>query len=269
MKNKFLILSILFSAMFACSNVWGQCRVENTFFREGEVLTYDMYFKLGFTSTKAGELTLSVSNDKIEDKGHYKMTYQVNTSGIVNSIFALHDTLYAYTSKELVPIAYIKNASEGGDYTQERIFYSYPGNGKVDLRAKRHKNGEFKFDENLTTDQCIYDLVSVVYYARTFDFDSKKKGDVSSIGFISGKNISSADIEFKGKKKIKGNDKKHYECYELVLNFMAGGGDAKAKEMMKVYISADANRIPIQIDSNLKKVGSVKGVIKATKGLRN
>lgn len=265
--NRFLILSILLLTMHPY--VLGQCKLDNTFFKAGETLVYDMNFKLGLINARAGTLSLSVSNDKINGKDCYKMVFQTNTSGVANSIFTVQDTLISYVTKDLVPLAYVKNALEGDSFTQERLTYTYGSDGKVNIHTKRHKNGEFRFDENVQSDRCIYDLVSVIYYARTIDFSGKKKGDKVTIGFISGKKLSTADIELKGSKKVKGHDKKEYDCYELELNFIAGGGSAKSEGMMKVLLSKDANRIPIQIESSLKKVGSVKGMLKSSSGLRN
>lgn len=267
MNNKTLLLSLLFLAVYG--SLLGQCKIENTFFKEGESLVYDMNFKLGLINTRAGTLSLNVSKDKIDTKECYRMTFQTNTSGVANSIFAVHDTLTSYVTKDIVPLAYVKNALEGDSFTQERLKYSYGANGEVNIHTKRNKNGEFRFDETVTADKCIYDLVSVIYYARTIDFSGKKKGDKVTIGFISGKKISTASIELKGSKKVKAHNKKEYDCYDLELNFIAGGGSAKSEGTMKVLISKDANRIPVQIESSLKKVGSVKGMLKSADGLRN
>lgn len=247
-----------------------QCKVQNTFFQNGEKLTYDMYFKLGFLSTHAGKLELSVEEGSINGKGDHKITFQTNTSGMVDGVYAVHDTLYAYVTKDIVPVAYFKNAMESSDYTQEELYYDYKkSDGHIDIHTKRHKNGEFRFDEKLTSDTCIYDMVSVVYYARTLDFDSMKKNDKVAINFISGLKKSHVDIEYKGTKKVKANDGSKYECVELVLNFTAGGGSSRSKEMMKVYVTNDANRIPIEINTNLKKVGAIRGLLKEKEGLRN
>ncbi len=265
MKRKMMVLAtLLFAALQVAS---AQCKIENTFFKNGEVLTYDMYFKLGFTSTKAGKLSLSVEKGSYEGKGDHKMIFQSNTSGIANSLYAVHDTLYAYTTKDIVPMVYIKDAFEGSDYTEEELYYTYKSDGKVDVQTKRKKNGDFRFDEVQTADGCIYDIVSVVYYARTLDFMNMKKGDKTNINFISGRVMSNIEIEYNGTKRVKGNDGKRYDTSELSLKFVAG--NEKDKEMMKVFITNDKNRVPIEIHTNLKKMGSIKAVIKTQKNLRN
>lgn len=247
----------------------GQCKVDNTFFQSGEKLYYDMYAKFGFVAPYAGELKLSVEDGNYKGKGDYKITFQTNTSGLANTIYPTHDTLYSYMTKDIVPIAYFKDALENGDYTEEELYYDYASDGRINLHTKRNKNGEFRFDEKLTSDTCIYDMVSVVYYARTIDFDAMKKNDKVSINFISGKKKSQLEIQYKGNKNVKGNDGKKYDCAELALNFTAGGTSGKTQEMMKVYVTRDKNRIPIEIITQLKKLGSIRGVIREYKGLKN
>lgn len=266
MKKEIMILATLLLAAFQV--VVAQCKIDNTYFKEGEVLTYDMYFKYGI-STKAGVLSLSVQKGDSSEKGDYKIKFQSNTSGLADKLYAVHDTLYSYMSKDIVPQVYIKNAMEGGAYTQEELYYTYKADGKVDVRTKRTRHGDFKFDEVLTSDACIYDMVSVVYYARTLDFANMKKGDKTSINFISGRKISNIDIIYNGQKRVKGNDGKKYDTSELKLIFAAGDAEYRGKEMMKVYITNDKNRIPIEIQTSLKKMGAIHAVIKSKKGLRN
>lgn len=267
MRHRILIVAALLFA--SLQMVQAQCKITNTFFQNGEELIYDMYFKIGFTSAKAGKLSLSVSEGSHKGKGAHKMVFQSNTSGLANGIYAVHDTLTSYMTKDLVPMAYVKNAMEGGDFTQEELLYNYAQGGKVKIQAKRHKNGEFRFDQNVDAEGCIYDLVSIIYYARTLDFSKMKAGDVATINFISGQKLSSAEIEYVGTKRVKANNGTKYDTLELSLNFSTSQDD-KGKEAMRVFITNDKNRIPIEINSKLKKMGaSVRGVLKSYTGLKN
>lgn len=266
---KKIIFYTFFVALFVITNsVYSQCKVENTYFKEGEFLQYDMYAKVGFTTVRAGEIMLSVNKNDTEYPGDYKIEFQTITTGIVNTFYPIIDTLYSYMTKDVVPMVYIKHASEGGDYTNEVLNYTYQPDGKINLHVIRHKNGDFKFDENIVSDSCTYDLVSIVYYARTLDYDSLKPKDQIATKFISGKKLDELDLIYIGKSAIKANDGKKYNCIQLQINFTARGA-AKSKEMMKVYLTDDLNRIPIQIETKLNNIGTAKGVLSSAKGLAN
>ncbi len=246
-------------------NAQAQCKINNTFFQAGEEMTYDLYFKYGLINTKAGISTLKTVAEKYDGKDALKMTLTARSTGTVKKIFNLDDTLSCYLTKDLVPLAYNKNAEEGKDYTQERVKYTYTGNG-VSINAKRYKNGEFKFDETITSKSCMYDMMSVVYYARTLNYTSMKKGETSKVDFISGKKKVNMVIEYEGIETVEANDNRKYSCIKLTLSIMDDAFSDK-KEAMKVYITNDNNRMPVRLDSKLN-IGSTRAVLKTYKGNR-
>lgn len=253
-----LILSVLFSL-----SIGAQCKLNNTFFQAGEELTYDLYFKYGIISKKAGTSSLKTVSERYNNVDAYKMTLLARSSGAVRKIFNLDDTLSCYTTKDLVPLAYMKNALEGDDYTVERVRYNYDGQG-VTLNAKRTKNGKFRFDETIKSTSCIYDMMSVVFYARTLDYSGMRKGQTTKVDFISGKKKVNMIIEYDGIETVEANDDKKYSCIKLVLSIMDDAFSDK-KEAMKVYITNDDNHMPVRLDSKLK-IGSTRAMLKSYRG---
>jgi len=243
-----------------------QCPRENTFFQAGEELNYDLYFRYGLINTKAGLSSLVVSEESYNGVNAYKMTMLARSTGFANKMFSLKDTLMSYTTKEVVPLAFVKNALEQGDYTQETATYDYSSDS-ITVKSKRIRNDILRFDETLKSQECIYDMVSIIYYARTLDFSKMKKGDKKTISSLSGKRIVDMDIEFQGVEKVRANDNQEYNCIKLVLMINTAAFEDN-KEAMKVYLSNDINRVPIRIDSQLK-LGSTRAILKNYKGLRS
>ena len=243
---------------------YSQCQIQNDFFDSGEVMEYDLYMKWGLLSTKGGYATMKTQNATYEGKDAYKMTLTSSSQGTARKIFKLDDTLSCYMSKDLIPLAYLKDAHEGGDYTRERLKYSYPGDGTVNVSAIRHKNGNFKFDEVINFNSCTYDLMSVVFFARTLDYSKMKNGIQVTIDFVSGKNKLNMQIIYEGTERIKANNDVKYNCIKLTLKIADDAFDDE-KDAMKVYITDDANRMIVRMDSKLK-VGSTRAVLKSYKG---
>lgn len=257
-------LTISFCILFmGATTVNSQCTMTNNAFQGGEVLQYDLYFKMGLIYTKAGSGSLKTVNSSYAGKSGYKMDLVTASSGVARKAFALNDTLTSYMSKDLTPLAYIKNAHEGGDYTKEKLTYTYKNNA-VNISTIRHKNGSLKFDETMTVNQCTYDMLSVVFFARALDYSAMKSGNRTKISFISGRKRQNMEIVFNGTETIKANDDKKYSCYKLSL-ITSDDAFENQKEAMKVYITADNNRMPIRIDSGLK-VGSMRVILKSYKG---
>jgi len=261
-KSLYISISILLLALFVSPKAQAQCTIENNYFQDGEYMSYDLYIKFAIT-TKGGFATLSTRSVKYAGKDAYKMTLISASEGFARKVFPLNDTLACYMSKDLVPLAYTKDAHEGDDHTIEKLSYSYSGD-KVNIRAIRHKNGNFKFDENLAFSGCTYDLMSILFYARTLDYTYMKNGSETKVNFVTGKDKVSMRIIYNGKEQVKANDGKKYNCVKLTLYIQDDAFD-NGKEAMKVFITDDNNRMPVRLETKLK-VGSTRVILKSYKG---
>jgi len=262
--KRFIYITLLFS-LLASWNIFAQQGSQRLPFKAGEVLTYDMYFKYGLINAKAGTATLTAEEEKFENRDAYKFSLRAKSSGAVKAFFSMADTLSSYMSKDLKPLAYMKDAHENNDHTIERATYQYPASGKVELRGSRTRNGELKFDTLQVSDDPVYDMISVLFYARTFDYSSMEKGDRYSISYFTGRRMENMDIHYRGVQTIQANDGREYNCIKLVMILNEKAFD-DGNEAMTVYISNDLNKVPIRIDSKLK-LGSTRIIIKEYKGV--
>ncbi|MDH6311876.1 hypothetical protein M2137_000635 [Parabacteroides sp. PFB2-10] len=227
-------------------------------FRPGEELTYDMHVKVGIISAKAGTSQLTVSEDVYNGQNAFRFNLLAKSSGIAKSIFSMEDTLTSYTAKDLKPLAYLKDAHEAGDHTIERASYIHSSEN-IEVKARRIRNGELRFDTLLVSKRPVYDMLSILYYARTFDYSSMKKGDRLPVAYFTGRRMENMLIEHQGFQSIRANDGRDYDCIKLVLLLdekVFEDGDAA----MTVYISNDQNKVPIRVDSKLK-IGTTRIVI--------
>lgn len=263
MKKIFFILLAL--ALPYC-NAQSQCKLNNSYFKEGETLTYDLYYKYGMIYTKAGHSSLTVTAEKYNGQEAYRMALQARSSGAAKTFFALSDTMISYTTKDVAPLAYTKKAHEGKDHTVENATYKYSG-GNTHIQSSRVKNGNMRYDTTLVANSCIYDMLSIVYYARTLDYSNMEKGDKVTVSFLSGRKLLQMEIQYQGLDKVKANDDNRYNCIKLVLTINNPAFEDK-DEAMKVYLTDDFNRVPVRIDSKLK-VGSTRVVMNKYEGLRN
>lgn len=260
-KNLLIALTLLFSIFSYTMS--GQTKIKNNAFKAGEKLTYDLYYKYGIINMKGGKATLNTEATTYNGKDAYKLTLQASTSGLVNSIFSVDDTLTSYMNQDLVPQLFIKGAREGKDYTRERQLYNYQ-NGKTSIRSIRYRNGDFSFDENIITDRCTYDMMSILAYARTLDYSKMQRGDNTQVQFITGKRLVNMYIRYMGTSQMKVNNGKTYEALELSLMIL-DDAFVDQEEAMRVWISNDENKMPLQIHTNLK-VGEMRSILKDFSG---
>ncbi|WP_163217183.1 DUF3108 domain-containing protein [Bacteroides sp. 224] len=261
---KILNLTCLFILPFI--GLHAQREVSFNSFQAGEVLNYDMYFKYGLLYTKVGSSSISMANTTYKGEGAYKATLIANSSGLAQKVMSVSDTIHAYTTKALVPLAYTKDAHEGKDHTIERATYTYSLN-EAKVRNINRRNGKLRYDTTYVAKDCMYDVLSIIYYVRTLNYNNLKKGDKVSIPFFAGSKKGSLDIEHHGMEKITANNNKEYNCIKLVMMLNDPTFQNK-NEAMKIFITNDSNRIPIRIDSKLK-LGSTRVILKSYSGLRN
>mgnify|MGYP003315413968 CR=1 FL=1 len=114
---------------------------------------------------------------------------------------------------------------------------------------------------------------SVKYYGgdkENFDDDFKsamnKKGD-NSLNIVLDKQVyENINIIYKGKNKVTNQNKKSIDCIHFQINLIEGT-IFKANETMDVFVSDDANRIPIYVEAEIL-VGSIRVYSKVIKGTK-
>lgn len=259
------ILTICALALYFACTASAQCSSKNTAFKSGEVLEYDLYFNWKFIWVGAGTATMATNATTWEGKQAFKSSLLTKTSKKLDKFFMMRDTLQSVVTTDLVPLYYKKAANEGGQYYVDHVWYSY-NNGKPHLRQQyQNRRGEISKKEYDGTD-CIYDMMSMMLRARSFDPSSFKKGDKLRFPMADGDNVQQITLIYRGKENFKMRSTGvTYRC--LVFSFVEYE-DKKEKEIITFYITDDNNHIPVRLDLFLK-FGTAKAFIKTTTGLRH
>jgi hypothetical protein len=266
-KTYLIIFPLLFVLLLSPAAMNGQCKIENNAFVSGEKIVYDLYFSFGILNARAGKGSLSVTDANYRGVNAYKTVMTLNTSGLVGNIYSVNDTLTSFVDKDLRPLLFTKEAAEAKDYSVERQAYTYHEGNGVSIRALRTWNGEERFDETVTTDKCTYDYLSVLSYVRNIDYTGMQPGDRTFIQFISGRRPVQMFVNYMGTSSIKANNGKRYEVIDITMTIQ-DDAFTNQKEALKASLTNDENRLPVVIDTHLKK-GVVRAVLKDVSGLRH
>ena len=262
MKNRLIhfISLILFSL-----GTMAQCPVRNTAFQSGEHLSYDLYFNWKFIWFKVGTADMDVQQTKYQGQDAYRAYLITRGSKMADRYFVLRDTLTSYTTLDIVPLYYIKNALEGKTYRKEEVFYSYNEYGtRLDLSYQ--KNNDHVRKQTVNVEECPYDMISMLLKARSFDGSQFKEGDRIAFMMAEGKHCEQQYIVYRGRKEFTNEYTDiTYDC--LVFSFVEKDGK-KEKEVVTFYVTNDKNHLPVRLDLHLK-FGSAKAFLKSAKGIRN
>ena len=113
---------------------------------------------------------------------------------------------------------------------------------------------------------CVYDMLSMMLRARSFDASDYKVGQKIKFPMADGGKVEEQTLIYRGKKNFKMEESKtKYRC--LVFSFVEYE-DGKEKEVVTFYITDDKNHLPVRLDMYLR-FGSAKAFLTEAKGVRN
>jgi len=262
-------LSILFLMgtffMLPAMQTYAQCEHENKAFQAGEALTYDLYFNWKFIWVKAGTANYTVKKTTYKGQESLRTDLLFQGSKRLNSVFPMKDTLISQMTPTMVPLYYRKGALEGKRYTVDEVWYSYPnGKSHVNQYFLTHEGELLKTQHE--TDECNYDMLSILNVARSFDASDYKVGQRIHFPMATGKKVEEQTLVYKGKEVFEANDDVKYRC--LVFSLLDYDVKDKDKEMLRFYVTDDQNHLPVRIDFYLR-FGTAKAFYKSGKGLKN
>lgn len=220
-----------------------------------ENLTYDIIYQLGFLWKRAATATLQLT----VRPNSYHSVMTARTLPFADNIFRVRDTLVAdmRRNSNLLPIYYAKLADEGGTYRKDEVHYSHTESATTGkIRLYRPKRNAIE-DYTLTEPGIVYDMLSIFYVIRAFDFKAMTMNQLYKTKIFSGKSLEYLDIEYLGQEILKQN-KKEYSTFKVRFRFYDTSGK-KTSDNISAWISTDSRRIPLKVEGKLA-LGSMKAV---------
>jgi hypothetical protein len=109
-------------------------------------------------------------------------------------------------------------------------------------------------------------MMSIFLRARNFDASKMKEGDVIPLPITDASSLKNSWLKYRGKETFKiDGTKEKFRC--LVFSFIEHE-DGKNTELIRFYVTDDANHIPVRLDMFLS-FGSAKAFLKSYKGVKS
>lgn len=228
--------------------------MRNKAFASGENLTFNVFYAVAGIYVNAGTANFTLSTDKVNNIPCYHVVGEGRTNSSYDWIFKVRDRYESYfDTLNLQPLKFIRNVDEGGYKKIENVTFNQQTNTAIT------NSGVYKLPN------CVQDVLSSIYYARNIDFSKYKVGDKIPFSMFLDNEIYELYIRYMGKETIKtkyGKFKAIKFKPLLVKGTIFSGG-----EKMTVWVSDDANHVPIRIESPIV-VGTIKIDMMAYKNLR-
>lgn len=259
--KRILLLCICILAVW---NLRAQYEAENKAFKAGERVTYDLYFNWKFIWVKAGTAEMAITDTTYGGRPAYRTYLQTKGNKRADFFFIMRDTLENIMSHRLVPYYFRKGAEEGKRYTVDEVHYTYR-DGKCHVDQSRVRRGGKTRTAHDVSDYPVYDMLSILARARSFDPTDYVPGQKIHFPMATGTKVEEQTLIFRGREVIEANDKRRYRC--LKLSFVEYK-DGQEKEVITFFVTDDLNHLPVRLDMFLN-FGSAKAFLTKIEGNRH
>lgn len=246
---------LLFFTFFFCVALKSQDK--SVAFKSGERLRYKMSYS-GFL--RAGTAILEVDEKELNGKKVFHSKGSGWTSGMIKWFFEVDDKYESYFDKDTVkPYLFKRKINEGG-YKKHRITsFNHLANRAYTQDFTLQKDTSVAFFN-------VQDMLSSFYYLRGRDVKLMKKGEEIAIDMFMDSQVYPFKLRFLGREVLK---TKFGKINTMIFRPLVQSGRIfKAQESVTLWITDDANKIPIKMKADLA-VGSLRAELEQYKGLAN
>ena len=227
--------------------------LSNKAFSMNEVLEFKMHY--GWIN--AGIASIKIANDpvKINNRNCLHVIGQGKSINTFDWFFKVRDTYETYMDMNaMMPWKFKRDITEGGFSMKEEINFDHFNNKAVSPKTE------------ISIPEYVQDLISAFYYARNIDYSDAKAGDIYNMNVYLDDQVYPVGFKFIGRETIK-TDLGKFRVMVFRPKVLSGRV-FKNEEDMTVYVSDDANKLPIEIKANIL-VGSIKMTLTGYKNLKN
>jgi hypothetical protein len=226
-------------------------------FKSGEWLRYKMSYS-GFL--RAGTAILEVEEADYKGKKVFHTTGTGWTSGMIKWFFEVEDKYESYFDKDNVKPYLFKRKIDEGGYKKHRITsFNYDTN-------KAYIQDFLKQKDTIVPFTNVQDMLSSFYFLRNLDLSNLKNGDEIALDMFMDSQVYPFKLRFLGKEEIKTSFGK---INTLIFRPIVQSGRVfKEQESVTIWITDDANKIPIKMNASLA-VGSLRAELEEYRGLAN
>lgn len=220
------------------------CGIRNISFKVDEEVSFTVYYAVAGIYVNAGNATFTSKLETVNNRPVYHITGEGKTNPSYDWIYKVRDKYETYIDTvTMQPLKFVRNVNEGGYKKYQNITFNKSANTAITT------DGVFKVPA------CVQDVVSSMYYARNIDFNKLQPDDRIPFSMFLDNKIENMYIRYMGKEEIKTKYGKFRAI--KIKPLLLQGQIFEGGEKMTVWVTDDANHIPIRVESPLV-VGKVK-----------
>lgn len=223
----------------------------------GETILYGAYFNWHFIWINAGDVQFTCDTFQYRNQRTWHLKALGKTYKAYDIFYTVRDTfesILSYTGFE--PLWFRRVVNHGKGHSLHEYHFS-PYEKKIISYIDREHEKPFADQLNYSTG--VHDILSSAYRFRGFKFDSLKTGQKVNFTMLIDNKIEELYFRYLGTEKIKTRNDREFLCHKVSV-WLFEGDFFPEGEYMKIWFTADQNRLPVLVETKIL-VGSVKAVL--------
>lgn len=231
------------------------CNIQNTAYQAGEKLTFKVYYNMGMIWVGAGIASFTTTQETLNGRSVFHVVGEGKTLKSYEWFYKVRDRYETYIDTETqLPAKFFRSVNEGGFKFTNNVYFNQVANKATSA------NGTF------SVPKCVQDVLSSIFFARNIDYNSYPIGAKIPFSMFLDDQVYKLNITYLGKEKITTK----YGTFKTIKikPLLISGTIFKEGDQMTIWVSDDANHIPVRVDSPIL-VGSIKVDLVGYDKLRN
>ena len=231
------------------------CSARNTSFKEGEKLTFKVYYNMSFIWIHAGNATFTTTLEDLNGHKVYHVVGDGKTASSYEWFYKVKDKYETFIDvATMSPDRFLRDVHEGSTRFTQDVTFNHP------------KLVAYSKNKAYTITKCTQDVLSAIYFARNIDYNKYNVGDKIPFNMFLDDKLYSLYIKYLGKEEIETKMGKYHAI--KIVPLLISGTIFDGGEKMTVWVSDDNNHLPLRVDSPIL-VGSIKVDLIEYENLRN
>ena len=242
---------------------------ESLAYAPGEKLTFSVHYVWGPINADVANATLNLEETTLGGRQVYYARLFGKNAKIYDPFFKMREDFRSWFSPEgMVPRRFTRDTKEGNWFsTNDYVFRWNTPSPYIEASLDSKRKGPRT--EEMPLSDCMYDVISLFYYARNLDFDAIQQDVKYPMTFAVDDDICNIYFIWKGREVIKIKGIGEVKTMKFIVKLVAGdvfGEDEDADGTM--WFTDDDNRLLVYFETPIR-IGYISGRLSAYDGLKN
>lgn len=226
------------------------------YFKSGEYARFKIIYKFSEAWVTAGHVTFELSDRSLHNENHIVCVAKGNTAPAFDFFYKVRDEYATVVHPQsLVPKIFLRRVNEGGFRIYNDLNFHHDS---LYVHADVEDSKSPRVENDYTIVPNTQDIISSILYCRSLDYDRLDSGASYTFPLFLDNELETVGVRYLGKETII-TEYGQYNC--IVLQpWLLTGRVFKDADQMRIYMTDDAQRIPVYIESPLR-VGKIVAVL--------